>query len=130
VPLSIIQRRLGRQNLGVTSIYLQGINPGETIHARRPPMLAAGVSVVVSVQSTATVIVGLVLLGHGPVYATAVGYTTLLWSLAGLAVALSSRARMIAGRARRRPRRHALIEPRAAHHASQAVSSSSASGTT
>ena len=39
VPLNIIQRQLGHQNLGVTSIYLQGIDPGEiieTIHARRP----------------------------------------------------------------------------------------------
>jgi integrase/recombinase XerD len=42
VPLNIIQRQLGHQNLGVTSIYLQGIDPGEiieTIHARRPPMI-------------------------------------------------------------------------------------------
>jgi site-specific recombinase XerD len=39
VPLNIIQRQLGDQNLGVTSIYLQGIDPGEiieTIPARRP----------------------------------------------------------------------------------------------
>ena len=44
VPLNIIQRQLGHQNLGVTSIYLQGIDPGEiieTIHARRPPMIPA-----------------------------------------------------------------------------------------
>jgi hypothetical protein len=37
------QRR--RRALGVTSIYLQGIDPGEiieTIHARRPPMIPAG----------------------------------------------------------------------------------------
>jgi hypothetical protein len=44
VPLHIIQRQLGHQNPGVTSIYLQGIDPGEiieTIHARRPPMIPA-----------------------------------------------------------------------------------------
>lgn len=44
VPLNIIQRQLGHQNLGVTSIYLQGIDPGEimdAIHARRPPMIPA-----------------------------------------------------------------------------------------
>ena len=44
VPLNVIQRQLGHLNLGVTSIYLQGIDPGEiieTIHARRPPMIPA-----------------------------------------------------------------------------------------
>ena len=44
VPLNIIQRQLGHQNLGVTSICLQGIDPGEiieTIRARRPPMIPA-----------------------------------------------------------------------------------------
>jgi len=44
VPLNVIQRQLGHRNLGVTSIYLQGIDPGEiieTIHARRPPMIPA-----------------------------------------------------------------------------------------
>lgn len=46
VPLNVIQRQLGHRNLGVTSIYLQGIDPGEiidTIHARRPPMISATV---------------------------------------------------------------------------------------
>jgi hypothetical protein len=36
------QRELGQQNLGVTSIYLQGIDAGEIIetsHARRAPMI-------------------------------------------------------------------------------------------
>ena len=36
--------QLGHRNLGVTSIYLQGIDPGEiieTVHARRPPMIPA-----------------------------------------------------------------------------------------
>ena len=44
VPLNVIQRQLGHRNLGVTSIYLQGIDPGEiieTVHARQPPMIPA-----------------------------------------------------------------------------------------
>jgi integrase/recombinase XerD len=44
VPLNVIQRQLGHCNLGVTSIYLQGIDPDEiieTVHARRPPMIPA-----------------------------------------------------------------------------------------
>jgi len=44
VPLNVIQRQLGHGNLGVTSIYLQGIDPDEiieTVHARRPPMIPA-----------------------------------------------------------------------------------------
>jgi integrase/recombinase XerD len=46
VPLNVIQRQLGHRNLGVTSIYLQGIDPEEiieTVHARRPPMIPASV---------------------------------------------------------------------------------------
>jgi hypothetical protein len=38
VPLIVIQRQLGHSNLGVTSIYLQGIDNAErieTVHARR-----------------------------------------------------------------------------------------------
>jgi integrase/recombinase XerD len=37
VSLNLIQRPLGHRNLGVTSIYLQGIDPDEiieTVHAR------------------------------------------------------------------------------------------------
>jgi hypothetical protein len=37
-------RQLGHRNLGVTSIYLQGIDPDEiiqTVHSRRPPMIPA-----------------------------------------------------------------------------------------
>ena len=44
VPLNIIQRQLGHANLGITSIYLQGIDSGEIIdavHSRRPPMISA-----------------------------------------------------------------------------------------
>jgi site-specific recombinase XerD len=42
VPLVVIQRQLGHTNLGVTSIYLQGIDNTEiidTAHARRAPMI-------------------------------------------------------------------------------------------
>jgi site-specific recombinase XerD len=42
VPLLVIQRQLGHTNLGITSIYLQGIDSAEiidTVHARRPPMV-------------------------------------------------------------------------------------------
>jgi site-specific recombinase XerD len=42
VPLIVIQRQLGHTNLGITSIYLQGIDNVEiidTVHARRAPMV-------------------------------------------------------------------------------------------
>jgi hypothetical protein len=42
VPLIVIQRQLGHSNLGITSIYLQGIDNGEiieTVYARRAPMI-------------------------------------------------------------------------------------------
>jgi integrase len=44
VPLSVIQRQLGHANLGITSIYLQGIDTSEiitTVYARPAPMLPA-----------------------------------------------------------------------------------------
>ena len=44
VPLNVIQRQLGHANLGITSVYLQGIDNAEiigTVYARRPPMLPA-----------------------------------------------------------------------------------------
>jgi len=44
VPLNVIQRQLGHANLGVTSIYLQGIDSAEivaTVSNRRPPMASA-----------------------------------------------------------------------------------------
>jgi site-specific recombinase XerD len=44
VPLPVIQRQLGHAHLGVTSVYLQGIDTSEiidTIHARRAPMIPA-----------------------------------------------------------------------------------------
>ena len=44
VPLNVIQRQLGHTDLGVTSIYLQGIDSAEiinTINSRRAPMMPA-----------------------------------------------------------------------------------------
>jgi hypothetical protein len=54
VPLNVIQRQLGHRNLGVTSIYLQGIDPEEiieTVHARRPPMIPASVGLALPARS-------------------------------------------------------------------------------
>jgi site-specific recombinase XerD len=42
VALNVIQRQLGHANLGITSVYLQGIDNAEIIdavHARRAPMI-------------------------------------------------------------------------------------------
>jgi site-specific recombinase XerD len=47
VPLIVIQRQLGHSDLGITSVYLQGIDSGEiieTVHARRAPMMPVSVS--------------------------------------------------------------------------------------
>ena len=47
VPLIVIQRQLGHSNLGITSVYLQGIDSGEiieTVHARRAPVVPVNVS--------------------------------------------------------------------------------------
>jgi site-specific recombinase XerD len=47
VPLIVIQRQLGHSNLGITSVYLQGIDSGEiieTVHARRAPMVPVSAS--------------------------------------------------------------------------------------
>jgi integrase len=44
LPLNILQRQLGHANLGVTSIYLQGIDSAEVVdavHARRAPVISA-----------------------------------------------------------------------------------------
>jgi hypothetical protein len=44
VPLIVIQRQLGRSNLGITSIYLQGMDNAEiidTVHARPAPVIPA-----------------------------------------------------------------------------------------
>ena len=48
VPLIVIQRQLGQSNLGITSVYLQGIDSAEiieTVHARRQPMIPVSTSV-------------------------------------------------------------------------------------
>jgi integrase/recombinase XerD len=42
VALIVIQRQLGHSNVGITSIYLQGIDNAEiidTVHGRRAPMV-------------------------------------------------------------------------------------------
>jgi site-specific recombinase XerD len=47
VPLIVIQRQLGHSNLGITSVYLQGIDNAEiidTVHARRQPMILVSTS--------------------------------------------------------------------------------------
>ena len=47
VPLVVIQRQLGHSNLGITSVYLQGIDNAEiieTVHARRAPMVPVQVT--------------------------------------------------------------------------------------
>jgi site-specific recombinase XerD len=44
IPIVVIQRQLGHADLGVTSVYLRGIDNTEvidTVHARRPPMIPA-----------------------------------------------------------------------------------------
>ena len=47
-PLVVIQRQLGHSNLGITSVYLQGIENAEiieTVHARRAPMVPVHVTI-------------------------------------------------------------------------------------
>jgi integrase len=47
VPLVVIQRQLGHRNLGITSVYLQGIDNAEiidTVHTRRAPMIPVSTS--------------------------------------------------------------------------------------
>jgi integrase/recombinase XerD len=47
VPVIVIQRQLGHSNLGITSVYLQGIDNAEmidTVHARRAPMIPVSTS--------------------------------------------------------------------------------------
>jgi len=44
VPLVVIQRQLGHADLGITSVYLQGIDNAEiidTVHARPAPVIPA-----------------------------------------------------------------------------------------
>jgi site-specific recombinase XerD len=47
VPLIVIERQLGHSNLGITSVYVQGIDSGEiieTVHAGRTPMIPVSAS--------------------------------------------------------------------------------------
>jgi integrase/recombinase XerD len=47
VAPSVVQRQLGHSNLGITSIYLPGIDNAEIIeavHARRAPLVPASAS--------------------------------------------------------------------------------------
>lgn len=47
VPLVVIQRQLGHADLGITSVYLQGIDNAEiidTVHARPAPMIPARIT--------------------------------------------------------------------------------------
>lgn len=47
VPLNVIQRQLGHADLGITSIYLQGIDNGEivdVVHGRHAPVIPAAVA--------------------------------------------------------------------------------------
>jgi len=59
IPLNVIQRQLGHANLGITSVYLQGIDNHEiidTVHARRAPTLpaSAGLSKAVALAQCGT----------------------------------------------------------------------------
>jgi site-specific recombinase XerD len=50
VPLNVIQRQLGHVNLGVTSVYLDGIDTAEiidTVHNRRSPMISASAGLMI-----------------------------------------------------------------------------------
>jgi integrase/recombinase XerD len=49
VPLNVIQRQLGHANLGITSVYLQGIDNSEilqTVGARPAPVLPASAGLI------------------------------------------------------------------------------------
>jgi site-specific recombinase XerD len=50
VPLVVIQRQLGHANLGITSIYLQGIDSSEiisTVHGRPSPTISASAGLLI-----------------------------------------------------------------------------------
>jgi site-specific recombinase XerD len=51
VPLVVIQRQLGHANLGITSVYLQGIDSTEiinTVHGRPSPTISASAGLTIS----------------------------------------------------------------------------------
>jgi integrase/recombinase XerD len=50
VPIVVIQRQLGHADLGVTSVYLRGIDNTEiigTVHERRAPMMTASAALLI-----------------------------------------------------------------------------------
>jgi hypothetical protein len=50
LPITVIQRQLGHADLGVTSVYLRGIDNTEiidTVHERRPPMMPASAGLLI-----------------------------------------------------------------------------------
>jgi hypothetical protein len=50
VPLVVTQRQLGRANLGIASIYLQGVDSSEiiaTVHSRPAPVTSASAGLIV-----------------------------------------------------------------------------------
>jgi integrase len=51
IPLVAIQRQLGHANLGITSVYLQGIDSSEiidTVHGRPSPTISASARLQIS----------------------------------------------------------------------------------
>lgn len=51
VPLVVIQRQLGHANLGITSVYLEGIDSAEiidTVHGRPSPMISASAGMAIT----------------------------------------------------------------------------------
>ena len=51
VPIVVIQRQLGHADLGVTSVYLRGIDNTEiidTVHQRRAPMMPASAGLLIN----------------------------------------------------------------------------------
>jgi site-specific recombinase XerD len=56
VPLVVIQRQLGHANLGITSVYLQGIDSAEiidTVHSRPAPVISASAGLASSQRTMA-----------------------------------------------------------------------------
>jgi hypothetical protein len=62
VPLIVIQRQLGHSHLGITSVYLQGMDNAEiidTVHARRAPMIRPHVASALIDGSVVTLLIAL-----------------------------------------------------------------------
>jgi integrase len=57
IPITVIQRQLGHADLGVTSVYLRGIDNTEiidTVHERRAPMMSANAGLRIDPQRPAS----------------------------------------------------------------------------